>query len=229
MKRIILSIFITLFAVVLFAQKDVTTFLGIPVDGTKMEMTNKLINKGYVLCNKGTKQEHLEGEFNGRNVNIYIATNNNKVYRVMVSDAQTTDEANIKIQYNNLVNQFEKNKRYSCFDKFTIPEDEKIYHEIAINKKTYDAQFFQNPIPEKVDTLSIVNEINERLTSKYTEEQLQNPTEEMKKDFEDIKYKVALDLIYKKSVWFRIYQDYGDFYISIYYDNEYNKANGEDL
>ena len=33
----------------------------------------------------------------------------------------------------------------------------------------------------------------------------------------------------KKSVWFRIFENMGKYYVSIYYDNEYNKANGEDL
>ena len=35
-------------AVTICAQKDVTTFLGIPVDGYKSEMKKKLMAKGYV-------------------------------------------------------------------------------------------------------------------------------------------------------------------------------------
>jgi hypothetical protein len=58
-----------------FAQnKDVTKFLGIPVDGTKTEMKQKLIAKGFVPKKMGDL-EWLEGEFNGRNVNVYICTN----------------------------------------------------------------------------------------------------------------------------------------------------------
>lgn len=33
----------------------------------------------------------------------------------------------------------------------------------------------------------------------------------------------------KKSVWFRICGSYGEYFITMYYDNEYNHANGEDL
>lgn len=33
----------------------------------------------------------------------------------------------------------------------------------------------------------------------------------------------------KRSVWFMINENYGKYYISMYYDNEYNMGNGEDL
>lgn len=59
------------------AQNDVTTFLGIPVDGFKSEMKQKLVSKGFVPKKVGTN-EFLEGEFNGTDVHVYIATNNIK-------------------------------------------------------------------------------------------------------------------------------------------------------
>ena len=34
---------------------------------------------------------------------------------------------------------------------------------------------------------------------------------------------------YFRKVWFRIYEDYGKYYIGIYYDNVYNAPNGQDL
>lgn len=48
MKRIFTCLVVTLVVIAAFAQKDVTTFLGIPVDGTKSAMKQKLIAKGYV-------------------------------------------------------------------------------------------------------------------------------------------------------------------------------------
>ena len=66
-----------------FAQKDVTQFLGIPVDGTKTEMVQKLKAKGFKY---NSTYDWLEGEFNGREVVLLIATNNNKVWRVAVRD-----------------------------------------------------------------------------------------------------------------------------------------------
>lgn len=64
-------------AISMSAQNDVTTFLGIPVDGFKSEMKQKLVSKGFVPKKVGTN-EFLEGEFNGTDVHVYIATNNNK-------------------------------------------------------------------------------------------------------------------------------------------------------
>ena len=65
---------------------------------------------------------------------------------------------------------------------------------------------------------------------KYTNEQIENPTEEINKEIEQKVFSVLIDKITKKAVWFRIYQLGDDqYYISIYYDNEYNRANGENL
>lgn len=117
MKRIILMMIAMMISFSSFAQnKDVTKFLGIPVDGTKTEIKQKLIAKGFVPKKMGDL-EWLEGEFNGRNVNVYICTNNNKVYRIMLADKNTVDEAQIKIRFNILVSQFENNKRYIPLDK----------------------------------------------------------------------------------------------------------------
>ena len=98
-----------LLPIIMFAQKDVTTFLGIPVDGYKSEMRKKIISKGFTPKKSGGN-EYFEGEFNGTDVQLFIATNNNKVYRIMLCDVNTLDEANIRIRFNKLVGQFEKNK-----------------------------------------------------------------------------------------------------------------------
>lgn len=39
----------------------------------------------------------------------------------------------------------------------------------------------------------------------------------------------ATEIIMKKSVWFMISKYLGMYYITMFYDNEYNRANGEDL
>ena len=87
-----------------YAQKDVTQFLDIPVDGYKPEMIKKLKSKGFTINRHN--EDILDGEFNGTNVNIAFATNNNKVWRICVFDVNTTDETNIKIRFNNLIQQF---------------------------------------------------------------------------------------------------------------------------
>ena len=122
MKRLIISSVMALFCIAIYAQKDVTTFLGIPIDGFKSEMKQKLIAKGYSPKKFGNN-EFLEGEFNGVDVRLYIGTNNNKVYRIMVCDANTRSEADIKTRFNRLVSQFENNKRYVSLEDYTLSED----------------------------------------------------------------------------------------------------------
>ena len=228
MKKFLFSLLATLLTLSLYAQNDVTTFLGIPVDGFKSEMRQKLIAKGFTPKKLGTK-EYLEGEFNGTDVLIYIVTNNNKVYRIMVCDANTQDEANIKIRFNRLVNQFKNNKKYTSLDQYTISETEDISYEMNVHKKNFDALFYQNPDMEKVDTLALQNKIREQLLKKYKPEQLENPTEEMNQEAQAIAMSIGMDMIFKKPVWFRICEHYGKYFITIFYDNEYNHANGEDL
>lgn len=210
-----------------FAQnKDVTTFLGIPVDGTVSSMKQKLVSKGFVPKKVGIN-EFLEGEFNGCDVNVHICTNNNKVYRIMLADKNTVDEAQIKIRFNSLVSQFENNKRYIPLDKFTLSDEEDISYEMTVHNKSYEALFFQVPSEESL-TLASQKAHNE-LLSKYTEAELKNPSEEITKEIQNTKTKIGTELMLMKPVWFKITRVDGEYYICMYYDNEYNHANGEDL
>lgn len=219
---------IAFFAVAMYAQKDVTTFLGIPIDGYKSEMRQKLIAKGFVP-KKVRNNEYLEGEFNGTDVHIYIGTNNNKVYRIMLCDANTQSEAGIKIRFNKLVSQFKNNKRYTALEDYTLSESEDISYEMTVHNKNYDALFYQIPDMEKVDSLAMQEQVRNELLKKYSPEQLENPTEEINNELVSIILRISMDMISKKPVWFRICKSYGEYYITMYYDNEYNHANGEDL
>ena len=208
-----------------FGQKDATKFLGIPVDGTKSTMIQKLKEKGYIY---NVQTDCLEGEFNGRDVTINIVTNNNKVYRIMVMDAHGSSEAQIKIRYNNLCHQFENNKKYmpiAPIDDFIIPDGENISFELSVHKKSYQAVFAQLQLEEEF--LEGMNEYAKTKVPKEEYEQL-SETEKLhlfKLLSEDYLKKVGA----MKIVWFTIGEIYGDYYICIYYDNLYNQANGEDL
>lgn len=229
MKRQVVFTLMMVFSVAVFAQKDVTTFLGIPVDGTKTEMRKKLIAKGF-SPKVVSGNECFTGEFNGTDVHVFIVTNNNKVYRIMVADANTIDEAAIKIRFNRLVSQFTNNKRYfSLPEDQTISDDEDISYEILVKKKRYEAIFYQIPDYSKIDTLAVREKAYEIMLEKYTEEQLQNPTEEMENYWNSITLDLGIELVSKKKVWFMISDFYGQYYITMYYDNGYNQVNGEDL
>ena len=72
-----LLLFLSLFSfLTISAQRDVTKFLGIPVDGSKTDMIQKLKSKGFDYI---SKSDMLTGQFNDYNVEISIVTNNNRV------------------------------------------------------------------------------------------------------------------------------------------------------
>lgn len=168
-------------------EKDVTKFLGIPVDGTKAEMIRKLKEKGF--RESPYSEEALIGEFNGTNVNVYVVTDNNKVSRIMVADASPIGERDIQIRFNTLCRQFENNPKYFASpNNERIPESEDLSYEITVHKKRYEAVFYQKSV----------------------------------NDFDSSSMQM-------RSVWFMINELYGKYYIIIFYDNEYNRANGEDL
>ena len=68
MKKIMFFVLLLTVTISAFGQSDVTKFLGIPVDGFKSEMIQKLKEKGFV--NSTLHEDILEGEFNGRDVYI---------------------------------------------------------------------------------------------------------------------------------------------------------------
>lgn len=161
MKKLVSIMMFVLCALAISAQeKEVTKFLGIPVDGYKAEMKKKLIEKGFTYNAQG---DYLEGEFNGYDVIVYIVTNNNKVYRIMLCDVNGLDEADIKIRFNNLVSQFENNNRYLVPENQTIPVKEDISYQMAAHDKIYQAIFYQ---------------MNRAI---FTEEQAKQESEEMNK------------------------------------------------
>lgn len=80
MKRLLFIVLAMIATITSFAQqKDVTSFLGIPVDGTVSSMKQKLIAKGF-------KQDSnmLSGQFNGQDVYLSIVANKGKVWRVAI-------------------------------------------------------------------------------------------------------------------------------------------------
>ena len=101
MKKLLSITMLLISSIVIYAQEDVTKFLGIPVDGSKSEMIQKLKAKGYTSSQHN--KDILVGEFNGTDVNIHIATNNNKVCRIMVCDANNIDERSIQPKFRSIL------------------------------------------------------------------------------------------------------------------------------
>ena len=140
MKRFLATFLFVLTTIVSIAQDNNTIkFLGIPVDGTKKEMISKLQAKGYEY---DAYSDVLLGEFNGTDVIIYIQTVNNRVWRIVIGDANVNDdEANIKARYNKLFKQLSNNDKYKVDDGSTLGEEEDISYEMTVHNKRYEADF----------------------------------------------------------------------------------------
>lgn len=181
MKKGLSLAFLLMLSVAIYAQKEITKFMGIPVDGSKTAMIKKLKNKGFVY---NAEQDCLEGEFNGEEVLVSPVMNNNKVYRIGVMDLNERNETQIRIRFNRLLDQFINNKKYVQISGRELTEEDNIHYDLLINHKQIEAVFAQ--LPEDND-------------------------------------------LEKRIVWFSISYLNGSYRIGIYYDNEFNKANGEDL
>lgn len=125
MKKFFFTCLFVLTTVAAIAQTDNTIeFLGIPVDGNKNEMISKLQVKGYEY---DASSHALLGEFNGDNVAIFVQTVNNRVWRIMIVDAEMYDnEASIKFRYNRLFEQLSNNGKYEVVNGSTLDEKEDI-------------------------------------------------------------------------------------------------------
>ncbi len=159
----------------------------------------------------------------------------------MVIDKYPTDEGQIKIRFNTLCHQFKNNKRYISFpfENQTIPEETNISYEMSVRKKKFEALFYQKVDYNLVDTLflkeKLRNGLEEFVENKPITDSLGNKLSEelnvkLKDTMLNASLKFALDnMLFKMPVWFRIEELFGQYYIAIFYDNEYNRANGEDL
>ena len=255
MRKLVFALLMFLTLSLNAQEISVTKFMGIPIDGTKSEMISKLKQKGFTY---NTQRDCLEGEFNGRDVIVHVVTNKDIVYRIYVCDKISVSEADIKIRFNNLVYQFELNKNYHSSDSSQyINENERISYQMSVNKKYYDACFYQKNDNDSYIALDILHNMDSLQYENY-HEQVHNEVVQIFetvgdnsyeehylpaiKDMSDLEVfefdKLMLKLTayvaesmqwINRKVWFRIYEDYGKYYIGIYYDNVYNAPNGEDL
>lgn len=201
MNRFLSLILLLLFSVAPRAQERyVTHFLGIPVDGAKTEMLSKLQEKGFRVSTVGD----LEGEFNGRSVYLFVVTNRDVVWRIMVGDAFQSSKTEIVSRFNRLCYQFKNNQKYVPLrDDQTIPDDEDVSYEVTVYDKRYEATFYQKD-PAAPDTA---------------------PEADMRQG--------DVGELANRPVWFtvsRYSNSTTDFRIMMYYDNEYNSGDdGSDL
>lgn len=209
--RKILFIFLLFFSLNLFGY-NVTTFIDIPIDGTKEQMIKKLQQKGFDIVDY--KKGILKGEFNGEESYIFIVTNRNKVYRICVRNINIYSEQQAIVKFNNLVKQFNNSNKYipafGCnIDNFIIKNTEtNLWYKIEHKNKTYEASFIQVPPTDYLYEL-FINGIN---TNKFDEQ------------YNDAIEVDSIDIIeYNKSWLNKIDYEFSDNFEYIY--NDLNKSN----
>ena len=223
-------------------------FMGIPVDGPKAGMIDAIKSKGFKY---DKENDFFTGEFNGKNVHVLIHTNHDVVDRIMVA-YPSTSEKQIKTEYNSLLRQFQKNAKYiELFENEPIPEREDISYEMTVNHKEYESAFLYVPTTVSIPALS--KTAKEILVAIKNDEKIEGLDELdfdldalsgikdandeewealmslSKEDWEDAVFYLFFGQDRPNSIWFSISEYFGDYSIDIFYDNEANRPNGEDL
>ncbi len=226
MKFVISSIICVLVALSAYSQTEVTKFLGIPVDGSKKEMIRSLKKKGFRPSNK--EKGVLIGTFNGSTVSVHILETKGKVDRIAVIPLYGSSASDVIIKFNNLCSQFLNKDNYVAllgdilmptYEDLAISSPVDIDYEMKVNDKRFEASFIQ--LPSSRD--SILEEIKSYKTGVIT------MSDENGKKIDLTSYLELITKYSNNSVWFKIEEQSGKFFIILFYDNRSNQANGEDL
>lgn len=233
MKKFILTLIALLLATPLIIAQDYKgepfCFLGIPVDGKRSEMIEKLKDKGFTYDEKTMT---LRGKFNGHDSWVVVSDNEEgKVDRIYISQINTMSQGDARIQYNNLVHLYLENGKYYGSEETIIPETEDIRYGISFKNKIYSSVFFFDPFynsPETKETLlkecygRVESMVYKGLVLDYSED---NIWKLITSEYVNEEHKAAWGV-----VWFRIFEDsFGQYRLGIYYDNMNNRPNGKEL
>lgn len=197
-------------------EDKVLKFLGIPVDGTKEHMIAELKKKDFKY---NATRDCLTGKFNGKDSDIFVSTNYGKVDRIIVADTYPTNETDIRIKFNNLISQMDKNKKYISLLNDIIPEDEDISYEMTVKNKRYEAVYHFAPglTEDDIKVKSLAKLALEGKSETYTSED------------SALAILSVLEEYTTGVVWFCITESYGKYVIAMYYENNANRPNGDDL
>ena len=139
MRKLFNIIVLSLLVISAYGQNSgALKFLGIPIDGPKAQFVAALKAKGFYYS---SVSEGYKGQFNGKDVDVYVHTNHNLVDRVYVAFPYTNEEG-IRIEFNRLLAQFKDSSKYMDLDmNEEIPAEDDISYEITVNNKRYQASF----------------------------------------------------------------------------------------
>lgn len=198
-------------------------------------MIQKLYTKGFKY---NENLDCLYGVFNGSDVYLCIKTIHNKVWRIALVYARALNEADVKINFNNLCKQFSRKDNYETAKlgaNYFIPEDDDIEYVMEVKNKRYEADYLQLTQNMDFDQNEKLNDLDKLLEDSSLDELEKNKAEN---EYYEI-YHSYIKKFSKNSVWFMISKDSHEnsdydydrpYRIVMFYDNENNHhADGEDL
>lgn len=145
MKKILIAIVTLLITAASTYGQDVTTFLGIPTDGSKEEMICKLEEKGFVR-----EEGHLLGRFYGRDAIVVPQSTNGLLSAIYVLYLRLgRDEA--KTLYNALFRGFSDSDKY-IFDNGDGLLDDNADLRTLVSKDNSFVSFFLQKGKSEMDT-----------------------------------------------------------------------------
>ena len=222
MKRILLIATILFWLpFTILAQNNSTHFLGIPVDGPKSEMIEKIKDKGFTYY---VAEDYFTGYYYGYPVYLFVQAERGVVNRIIVYDIPQRSEKDIKKRFNAICHGFEKNNRYASLNEKSvkIPKKENLHHEITVHKKKYIALYNQIRTT-KEDSLAIQKALLEADTIIPINKKLQITSLSERRRRIHVKalrrVTALCDGEHKRVVWFTISEKFNKYAMILVYDN----------
>lgn len=155
-------------------KKDITQFMGIPIDGSVSLMTDRLKDKGFVPFDEG-----LFGLFNGENVLINMNEYKGKVWRVFVV-FPLMDSYSVKSKYNTLSQEFQSKSNYIKIENeatYYIDNNTNLSYSMNIENKRFVANFLQlggNVNYNKLSEIELKKHLSKKLIWFYISDEGEN-------------------------------------------------------
>lgn len=146
MKRRIFTIALLAMLTLTASAQNTTTFLGIAVEGSKAEMTKKLLENGAVRGKNGLEISGIDDV----PYLIKIHTNRGKVYRLSLIESKGTEDVSLAIaKYNALLDWYKNSPDYAEYE-YNRPADgsDNLKYENYVHQGVYYAEFFQQSDPQ---------------------------------------------------------------------------------
>lgn len=122
------------------AQSTVS-FMGVPVDGTKYDVEQALLQRGFNLTEDGG----VEGKVNDEHLFVTTFSNDaGQVYRIAAANMYPIRNQKVAAaKYNELIGAFEDNPNYTAARVRTVDGDANLYKELALKGAVYKSFFYK--------------------------------------------------------------------------------------